>query len=131
MNDLSLVLLYRDNDFSGMFAGDISSNVEQQIIEWYGDRRKLDVDFYKANHHGSKFSNCSKWLEVLSPEVAVISCGKKNPYGHPHGETIKRMEATGSKILRTDKLGAIKLSISPSGEVKSEGYKRFVGFDSK
>lgn len=130
-NDLSLVLLYRDNDFSGMFAGDISSNVEQQIIEWYGDRRKLDVDFYKANHHGSKFSNCSKWLEVLSPEVAVISCGKKNPYGHPHGETIKRMEATGSKILRTDELGAIKLSISPSGEVKSEGYKRFVGHDSK
>ena len=85
----------------------------------------------KVAHHGSAYSTSEEFLRQISPYYAVISCGAGNRYGHPHGETIERLEATGSKILRTDELGAIILTISPSGEVKKEGYRRSVGRGSK
>ena len=85
----------------------------------------------KVAHHGSAYSTSEEFLRQISPYYAVISCGAGNRYGHPHGETIERLEATGSKILRTDELGAIILTISPSGEVKKEGYRCSVGQGSK
>jgi competence protein ComEC len=75
-NDACLVLLYRDSYFSGMFAGDIPSEVEDALAEQYGNL--LDIDFYKANHHGSKYSSSETWLSALTPDITTISCSSTN-----------------------------------------------------
>ena len=69
----------------------------------------LDVDFYKVNHHGSKYSSCEEWLAALSPKVATISCSRKNSYGHPHEETLERLQEVETIVYRTDEVGAITI----------------------
>lgn len=109
-NDLSLVLFIEDNGRRGLFSGDISADAEKQILQKYGDDI-ADIDFYKVAHHGSKYSNSKEWLELLSPEIAAISCSKNNSYGHPHQETLERLEkyAPDTKVYRTDETGQINI----------------------
>lgn len=105
-NDMSLVLKIEDKDFSGIFAGDIPSEVEQELVKRYGT--SLDVDFYKSDHHGSKYSNSSEWIAVLSPKWTVISCAIQNRYGHPANEAIERIKDSKSRIFYTMDSGQIK-----------------------
>lgn len=109
LNDRCLVLQYEDTNFSGFFGGDISSEVEEELVR---ERKCKDVDFLKVSHHGSKYSSCDAFLQVLTPLIAVISVGKENQYGHPHGETLDRLENIGTKVLRTDESGAVKIKIA-------------------
>ncbi|MDD6306016.1 MAG: DNA internalization-related competence protein ComEC/Rec2 [Clostridiales bacterium] len=103
-NGKSLVLLYEENDFTGIFTGDIGTEQEKQIME----QQKLEeVDFYKAAHHGSKYSNSEEFLSVLSPAVAAVSCGENNRYGHPGEEAVAHMKEAGSHIFYTMKGGQI------------------------
>lgn len=117
-NDMSLTFVFEDANFRGMFAGDISSEVERILVEQYGDRTTeeqtpfLDVDFYKVNHHGSRYSSCAAWLEAIEPELASVSCSESNSYGHPHEETMERLREVGCEAFRTDKVGAIKLNVN-------------------
>jgi competence protein ComEC len=111
-NDGGLVLLYKDEQFSGMFAGDIPSEVEDTIVSQMDLR---NVDFYKADHHGSKYSSSERWLVALTPKVTSISCSSTNTYGHPHEETLKRLSEVGTEIYRTDELGAIKITLEDGG----------------
>lgn len=99
-NDLSLVLLYEGNTMKGIFAGDISSSVEQKLMNEY-DKQILDVDFYKVSHHGSKYSSSEEFLHILSPEISVISCSSTNSYGHPHQETLERLREVRCDIYVT------------------------------
>ena len=69
----------------------------------------------KVAHHGSKHSSSLEFLEKVRPKVAVISVGAGNGYGHPHEETLERLAGVGSKVLRTDELGAIKLVFDENG----------------
>lgn len=128
-NDNSLVFLYEDEDFRGIFAGDISSETEKALVKAYVEydsendgseqhwgqmmqgagENLLDVDFYKVNHHGSKYSSCEEWLAALSPKVATISCSAKNSYGHPHEETLGRLQEAEAIVYRTDEVGAITI----------------------
>lgn len=124
INDSCLVFRLDNDGQSAMFAGDISDRIEKQLVEKYGSAKggMLDVDIYKVNHHGSNYSSCNKWLNALSADVAVISCGKNNQYGHPHARTLGRLEAAESTIYRTDELGEITIIISSSGETVAEEY---------
>ena len=65
----------------------------------------------KVAHHGSMYTTDKEFLELTRPKVAVISCGRDNRYGHPHGELIERLEAVGAKIFRTDRSGAISFLV--------------------
>lgn len=111
-NDYSLVVLL-DSDINGrkmrvLFPGDISSEVEEMIIEESKkSKRDISADILIAPHHGSKYSSSRDFLDEVSCEVAIISCGKNNPYGHPSPETLERMESMGCRIIRTDKDGAV------------------------
>jgi competence protein ComEC len=127
-NDGGLVLLYRDEQFSAMFAGDIPSEVEDAIVAQYEQdtvleeqKRMLDVDYYKVNHHGSKYSSGKLWLDALTPKVTTISCSSTNTYGHPHEETLERLSEAGTEIYRTDELGAIRITLE-DGEIAVSGY---------
>ena len=63
--------------------------------------------FLKVGHHGSRYSTCQEFLDVVKPELAVVSCSATNTYGHPSGETIERLEDSGAKIWYTMKEGAV------------------------
>ncbi len=87
-NDYSPTIIIEDNDVRVLLAGDISEDIERELISRYSE--VLDVDILKLSHHGSKYSNTTEFLSITSPKVAVASCGV-NTYGHPANETIKRI----------------------------------------
>lgn len=109
-NENSLVLQVEwhpkgtEEKFIALFAGDISSEIENALCE----RGLLkDVDLVKANHHGSNYSNSEKWFATVRPEYIVVSCGKNNLYGHPGAKAVERMEESGADIFYTMENGQI------------------------
>ncbi len=102
-NDNSIVLLGTFGGATFLFTGDISSKIEEEIVRKY----KPPVDVLKVAHHGSKHSTSQAFLKEISPEVALISAGKFNLYGHPSTETIERLKEEKVHVFRTDLNGAI------------------------
>lgn len=108
-NAASLVLKMEYDGFHALFTGDVEVDGENLISDSLPDNWKCHL--YKAAHHGSQTSNSQELLEQLQPQIAVISCGKNNSYGHPHEETLERFKSVGSNILRTDEKGAISIEL--------------------
>lgn len=106
MNDLSLVLLVEYGGRRLLLTGDITQAVEQALTG-IGP-----VDVLQVPHHGSYTSSSAAFLEDISPDIALISCGKNNDYGHPHDVTLSRLEQAGAEIYRTDQLGTLMVTIN-------------------
>ncbi len=106
LNNTSIVarLVYKDRSF--LFTGDAEEELEKELIESGQD---LKADVLKAGHHGSKTSSSEAFLKVVDPELAVVSVGEDNSFGHPSELTLRRMERLGINILRTDLLGTITI----------------------
>ena len=113
LNNYSAVLKITFNDSSFIFTGDAEDVSENEMLE--NSYSKLNSDVLKVGHHGSKYSTTEDFLNAVSPEYAVISCGKDNSYGHPHNETVKRLTDAGVKLYRTDRLGAVTISTNGDG----------------
>lgn len=111
INELSLVLRLEEDGSSCLFTGDISSEVEKELL---ASGAIEEVDFLKAAHHGSKYSNSYEFLQALQPKIVSISCGENNRYGHPGEETLERLNQVDSKILRTDQNGEIRIMVKAS-----------------
>ena len=105
-NNTSIVAKLNLGENSFLFTGDAYKSVEKKLIDKETD---LASDVLKVGHHGSKTSNSEEFIEKVSPEIAVISVGKDNPYHHPHQETLDTLEKYGIKILRTDLNSDIKI----------------------
>lgn len=123
-NDASMVLLIRCNDFGALLMGDVSMDVEQVLIDEYGEAH-LQTDVLIVGHHGANTSTSEELLETAQPQYAVISCGAGNVYGHPDGRTLARLEKSEAEILRTDLEGDLRFAIyeneyklSQKGEIK-------------
>ena len=115
----SLVLKIKGNNKSFLFTGDIEEEAEENISH-LGNWLKSDI--LKVPHHGSKKSTYEPFFNTISPDIAIISVGRDNPFGHPHPETLDALY--GVEIFRTDLDGAIKIKESINGlEVKT--YKDF------
>ncbi|HQD88265.1 MAG TPA: hypothetical protein PLZ87_06120, partial [Methanomassiliicoccaceae archaeon] len=69
-----------------------------------------DIEVLKVAHHGSRYSSSEQFLSATSPEIAVISAGAGNTYGHPHEEALERLEASGATIYRTDMNGTMVIT---------------------
>lgn len=91
---------------SFLFTADIPSQVEHAMIS---EKLILKADILKIPHHGSKFSSSEEFLQAVKPDIAVISVGKDNSYGHPTSEVLQRLENFGIKVLRTDLNNDIEL----------------------
>lgn len=85
-------------------CGDAEAQAEEDIA---ASGLTLSADVLKVGHHGSSTSTSNAFLQAVSPAWAVISCGEGNSYGHPHEETLKKLEDAGISVLRTDLLGDI------------------------
>lgn len=110
-NDRSAVLRMDFGSTSALFTGDAEQLSEADQLREYGspDGGLLNTDILKVGHHGSSSSSSYSYLWAVTPEYAVISCGKNNSYGHPAADVLKRLETIGAEILRTDRLGTIRI----------------------
>lgn len=104
-NNNSIVIRLEYGNTSFLFTGDAEKEEEQDMV---ADGEELKADVYQAGHHGS--SNASSWnfLAEVQPRYTVISCGAGNDYGHPHQETLQRLQDIGSEIFRTDLQGTVR-----------------------
>ena len=107
LNNNSLVCKLMYKDFSMLFTGDIEEIAEKEILKIYKDKLKSDV--LKVAHHGSKTSTSKEFLEVVSPQMALIGVGENNKFGHPNESILKRLIDIRCQIYRTDKNGEIVL----------------------
>lgn len=135
-NEMSLVIWYEDPEFTGIFTGDIGSGQEEEIAallrqeenaaEGTGvadgaEENSHTVDFYKAAHHGSRYSNSEEFLQLLAPRISVVSCSSTNRYGHPSKEAVTHMEETGSAVFYTMEAGEITITVK-DGELLIRKY---------
>lgn len=111
-NEASMVAEVRYGTFLALFTGDVEGHGEKRLL---GGGLLRDVDVLKAAHHGSKNSTPDEFLKKVKPEVTVISCGEKNTYGHPHKELLQRLAENKSRTVRTDRQGAVEITVSEEG----------------
>lgn len=113
LNNSSMVvkLVYKQNKF--LFTGDAEVEVEEELIA--NSFKLLPADVLKVGHHGSDTSSSHDFLQLISPEIAVIQVGADNDFGHPSRRIIKRLERLDIKVLRADIHGTI--------EIMSDGIK--------
>ncbi|MFQ7120182.1 MAG: ComEC/Rec2 family competence protein, partial [Intestinibacter sp.] len=102
-NSIVLNISYKNNNF--LFTGDCEESNEMDMINSYDLE---DIDFLKVAHHGSYTASSLAFLEETTPDIAVISCGYKNNYGHPHKSTLDNLESVDAKIFRTDQNGSMQ-----------------------
>jgi competence protein ComEC len=69
----------------------------------------LDADVLRVGHHGSYTSTTEAFVDAISPDLAIISCGANNSYGHPHAETLTTLASRDILALRTDQQGTISI----------------------
>ena len=127
-NAESITLSMQYQNFSCLFTGDLEGAGEealQNIISSASTRQSYHIPEHytvlKVAHHGSKNSTCEQLLDRLKPECALISCGRKNRYGHPHKELLERLVSSGADIRRTDESGALSVTFR-KGTPQLTGY---------
>ncbi len=104
-NNSSIITKITYGESSLMFTGDAEYGVEARLISRWGN--ELDCDFMKMGHHGSSTSNSDAFMDMVSPYMAVISCGEDNSYGHPHREIVAMLKEKNIEYYRTDKAGSV------------------------
>jgi competence protein ComEC len=101
-NNNSVVLRLKYRSFSALLTGDIEAEAEARLMP-----RFEKTDLLKVAHHGSRFSTSDAFVERVRPEIAVISVGEYNHFGHPNLDVIHRLEANGTRVYRTDRDGQV------------------------
>jgi competence protein ComEC len=112
-NEISAVVLVRYGGFSALLTGDAPSEVEARLAARYGAALRADV--LKAGHHGSRTASSGAFLDTVDPDLAVVSAGVRNDYGHPHAEVLARLGARGIPVARTDQEGTVRIDVEPGG----------------
>ena len=106
-NDLSLVIRIDYGDNSALLAADLEGPGEEELLK---RDVKLNADVLKIGHHGGNTSTTDAFIRAVNPQYAVISVGKDNKHGHPHGETLKKLEKYDTAVYRTDEFGTVTMT---------------------
>lgn len=118
VNNCSIVLKLSYQGHTVLFMGDAESEVEDRLVEKYGDA--LGAEIIKVGHHGSRYSSSAGFLARVHPQKAYVEVGKNN-YGHPAADSLARLQAAGAAVYRTDQDGTMSYAIgtpgAPSGDV--------------
>ena len=107
-NDYSPIMKLTFGETELIFTGDAEAHAEADVVAKYPDNLKADV--LKFGHHGSSTSSTDEFLQAVSPEYGIISCGVDNKYGHPHREILDKISKYNIKSYRTDIQGQITLT---------------------
>jgi competence protein ComEC len=111
-NDDSVVLEILYGDVAILLPGDIGASVERTLVPHLTPSR---IRILKAAHHGSRTSSSRELLEAWRPQIALVSAGRGNTFGHPAPEVLDRLESIGATILRTDLHGQITIETNGKG----------------
>ena len=114
-NDASVVLLAEVGGLRVLLTGDVEPPGQADLARTLPD---LDVDVLKVPHHGSRYQDVD-WLESLRAEMALVSVGADNDYGHPAPPVLDALEASGAEVYRTDTSGDVL--VTHGGEVRTRG----------
>jgi competence protein ComEC len=115
-NAYSTVLSVSYGEFDMLLTGDLEKEGEIELTKLLHNQEyqanytispAFDYDILKVAHHGSKYSTSDEFLSIIRPEIALISCGEDNNYGHPHKELMERLKRNGCEIKITYEKGAI------------------------
>ena len=106
INNYSIVckVTYGSNSF--MFTGDACTQSEAEILAAFS-KADLKCDVLKLGHHGSSTSSSEEFLKAVDPDIVLISLGKDNEYGHPHKETVDKLNKLNPTVYRTDEMGTV------------------------
>ncbi|MDQ0254331.1 competence protein ComEC [Evansella vedderi] len=107
-NDRSITFIAEIEGVTFLFTGDVEEAGEHKIIQGI---ENISADILKVGHHGSRTSTSERFIQKVSPRVALISAGRNNRYGHPHQEVTDRLSDHGILTFRTDKHGAVTIKI--------------------
>lgn len=118
-NNQSVVcrIVYGENAF--LFMGDAEKKVERRLLEKHVTLR---ANLIKVGHHGSKTASDETFLKAVSPDLAVITCGEGNRYGHPHSAVLELLDRLNVPVYRSDLGGKITV-ISDGMSLKTETEK--------
>jgi competence protein ComEC len=105
-NDLSVVVRLVAGRASFLLTGDAEARAESWML---ASGRPLKSTVLKVSHHGSGGASTTPFLAAVRPQLAVISVGAENRFGHPASEALERLAAIGVQVLRTDEQGTIEL----------------------
>ena len=119
-NDDSVVLEVVYHDVALLLTGDISADIERLIAPQLTSAR---VRVLKVAHHGSRTSSSRALLESWRPQIALISCGRGNTFGHPAPDVLERLESIGARVYRTDRDGEVTLET----DGRAVSVRTFVG----
>ncbi|MCH8049047.1 MBL fold metallo-hydrolase [Patescibacteria group bacterium] len=103
-NETSIIIRLVYGEYKVLLLGDTIKKIEKGLVK---SEQELEADILKIAHHGSKTSTARELLEVVRPEIAIISVSKDNRYGHPSAQTLASLTEYGIKIRRTDQEGTI------------------------
>lgn len=106
-NTSSIVTQLRYGETEFIFTGDSPQSVEEYLVDVFGPGLRSEV--LKVGHHGSKTSTAETFVSSVAPDVAIISAGKNNRYGHPHKEALDLLRDYGIKIKNTAEEGRIEV----------------------
>ena len=106
-NANSIVVRLDYGEFSTLLAGDSEDQTEHRMLT---KDLNLRVKVLKVGHHGSKYATTQDFVDRVKPEVAIISCGEWNRYGHPSQVVLDRLKAANVKVYRTDLHGEISIT---------------------
>jgi len=112
-NERSLLIHARLAGYALLLTGDLPQSSEPVLIP--------ECDILKVAHHGSKYATSDAFAHMARPDIAVISVGKSNSYGHPAKRVIDTLEAVGSSVMRTDESGCVTIRLKKDG-LKAGGF---------
>lgn len=107
LNDYSVCAKVTFGTIDVFLTGDATTSVEKALIS---EGYNLDVEIFQAGHHGSDTSNSKEFLDAMSPESIVISCGMENKYNHPVKSVVELYEEMNIPVYRTDESGSIVMT---------------------
>lgn len=118
LNNNSIVAKLEYYNFSVLFTGDIEKVAEERILELYKNTNNLKSNILKVAHHGSKTSTTEKFINLVTPKIALIGVGQNNTFGHPNSSVIERLNKYKCEIFRTDIDGEISIFVDKKGKIK-------------
>ncbi len=120
-NNLSCVIRVSNKTHSLLLTGDIEKKVEKELLSSYSERLHSTVMI--VPHHGSKTSSSDAFLNVVSPELALIPTGYRNRFKHPRPSIVKRYKIHKIKLMDTVDEGAISIIFPPKDAISVESYR--------
>lgn len=124
LNANSIMLRLDYGDFSMLLAGDAEAQTEHRLLTQGGE---FEAKILKVAHHGSKYATTQEFLDRVRPEVAIISDGEYNRYGHPSQAVLDRLKTATAKVYRTDLQGEITITTKGKEGYQIKTEKEFKG----